>query len=52
MFETIKEIIDKDDEDFDLLLYEGETIKGTNIKNGKGIEYKINSDNIIFREKI
>ena len=23
-------------------------IKGTNIKNGKGIEYKINKDNILF----
>ena len=30
------------------ILYEGNVIKGTNIKNGKGIEYKINKDNIIF----
>ena len=30
------------------ILYEGEIIKGKNIKNGKGIEYRINKDNIIF----
>ena len=30
------------------ILYEGKVIKGTNIKNGKGIEYKINKDNCIF----
>jgi hypothetical protein len=30
------------------ILYEGNVIKGTNIKNGKGIEYKINKDNVIF----
>ena len=30
------------------ILYEGNVIKGTNIKNGKGIEYKINKDNVLF----
>ena len=30
------------------ILYEGQVIKGTNIKNGKGIEYQINKDNIIY----
>ena len=36
----------------DCILYEGNVIKGTNIKNGNGIEYQINNikkDNIIFK---
>ena len=44
-----KEYFDKDNNNLNYyVLYKGETIKGTNIKNGKGIEYKINKDNIIF----
>ena len=30
------------------ILYDGQIIKGTTIKNGKGIEYQINKDNIIY----
>ncbi len=30
------------------ILYDGNALKGTNIKFGKGIEYKINKDNILF----
>ena len=29
------------------IIYEGETMKGTNIKNGKGVEYKIKKDNLL-----
>ncbi len=42
--------MDKNNDNFNYyILYKGEGIKGTNIKNGKGIEYKINDDNIIFK---
>jgi len=39
-----KVYIDKD------IIYEGETIKGTNIKNGKGYEYKMKKDNLLVFE--
>ncbi len=37
--------LDKNNKYF--VLYEGQTIKGSNIKKGKGIEYQIKKDNII-----
>ena len=48
-----KEYLDKNNYNLDYyVFYKGETIKGTNIKNGKGIEYGIYKDiknNIIFK---
>ncbi len=43
-FDLDQNILDLDQN----ILYEGQVIKGTNIKNGKGIEYKIKKNNIIF----